>query len=57
MFVVEADESDGSFTAFTPDVAVITNVEPDHLDHHGTEEAYRAVFARVRRPDPAGRHA
>jgi UDP-N-acetylmuramate--alanine ligase len=45
VFVVEADESDGSFTAFTPDVAVITNVEPDHLDHHGTEEAYRAVFA------------
>ncbi len=45
MFVVEADESDGSFTAFTPDVAVITNVEPDHLDHHGTEQAYRAVFA------------
>ena len=45
VFVVEADESDGSFTAFTPDVAVITNVEPDHLDHHGTEQAYRAVFA------------
>jgi UDP-N-acetylmuramate--alanine ligase len=44
VFVVEADESDGSFTAFTPDVAVVTNVEPDHLDHHGTEQAYRAVF-------------
>ena len=25
---------------------MITNVEPDHLDHHGTEEAYRAVFAQ-----------
>ena len=35
--VVEADESDGSFTAFAPDVAVVTNVEPDRLDHHGTE--------------------
>jgi UDP-N-acetylmuramate--alanine ligase len=45
VFVVEADESDGSFTAFAPDVAVVTNVEPDHLDHHGTEQAYRAVFA------------
>ncbi|HEX8518963.1 MAG TPA: UDP-N-acetylmuramate--L-alanine ligase [Pseudonocardia sp.] len=45
LFVVEADESDGSFTAFAPDVAVVTNVEPDHLDHHGTEQAYRAVFA------------
>ena len=44
VFVVEADESDGSFTAYAPDVAVVTNVEPDHLDHHGTEEAYRAVF-------------
>ncbi|MDT7580673.1 MAG: UDP-N-acetylmuramate--alanine ligase, partial [Pseudonocardiales bacterium] len=55
VFVVEADESDGSFTAFTPDVAVITNVEPDHLDHHGTEEAYRSVFAAfVDRIPPAG---
>jgi UDP-N-acetylmuramate--alanine ligase len=45
VFVVEADESDGSFTAFAPAVAVVTNVEPDHLDHHGTEQAYRAVFA------------
>ncbi|GAA4884717.1 UDP-N-acetylmuramate--L-alanine ligase [Pseudonocardia benzenivorans] len=44
VFVVEADESDGSFTAYAPEVAVVTNVEPDHLDHHGTEEAYRAVF-------------
>jgi UDP-N-acetylmuramate--alanine ligase len=55
VFVVEADESDGSFTAFTPDVAVVTNVEPDHLDHHGTEEAYRAVFAQfVDRIRPGG---
>ncbi len=55
VFVVEADESDGSFTAFAPDVAVVTNVEPDHLDHHGTEEAYRAVFAAfVDRIAPGG---
>ena len=55
VFVVEADESDGSFTAFAPDVAVITNVEPDHLDHHGTEQAYRAVFsAFVDRITPGG---
>ncbi|GAA4986631.1 UDP-N-acetylmuramate--L-alanine ligase [Pseudonocardia tropica] len=46
VFVVEADESDGSFTAFAPSVAIVTNVEPDHLDHHGDEAAYRAVFAR-----------
>jgi len=44
VFVVEADESDGSFTAYAPLVAVVTNVEPDHLDHHGSEAAYRAVF-------------
>jgi UDP-N-acetylmuramate--alanine ligase len=55
VFVVEADESDGSFTAFAPDVAVVTNVEPDHLDHHGTEQAYRAVFvAFVDRLTPGG---
>jgi len=34
IFVAEADESDGSFLAFTPSVAVVTNVEADHLDHH-----------------------
>jgi UDP-N-acetylmuramate--alanine ligase len=44
IFVAEADESDGSFLAFSPSVAVVTNVEVDHLDHHGTVEAYNAVF-------------
>ncbi|WP_092532112.1 UDP-N-acetylmuramate--L-alanine ligase [Amycolatopsis arida] len=44
VFVAEADESDGSFLSYTPSVAVVTNVEPDHLDHHGTAEAYTAVF-------------
>ncbi|MGB3440249.1 MAG: UDP-N-acetylmuramate--L-alanine ligase [Actinophytocola sp.] len=44
IFVAEADESDGSFLAFSPSVAVVTNVEADHLDHHGTVEAYNAVF-------------
>src|SRR5699024_514651 len=46
VFVAEADESDGSFLAFEPDGAIITTVEPDHLDHHGTPEAYAAVFER-----------
>ncbi|ONF71502.1 UDP-N-acetylmuramate--L-alanine ligase [Amycolatopsis keratiniphila] len=45
VFVAEADESDGSFLAYSPSVAVVTNVEPDHLDHHGTAEAYVSVFA------------
>jgi UDP-N-acetylmuramate--alanine ligase len=44
IFVAEADESDGSFLAFTPAVAVVTNVEADHLDHHGSPAAYTAVF-------------
>ncbi len=44
VFVAEADESDGSFLAYRPDVAVVSNVEADHLDHHGTVEAYVAVF-------------
>ncbi|WP_264081665.1 UDP-N-acetylmuramate--L-alanine ligase [Gandjariella thermophila] len=55
LFVAEADESDGSFLAFTPSVAVVTNVEADHLDHHGTVDAYVAVFdAFVTRIGPGG---
>ncbi|MFN2540221.1 MAG: UDP-N-acetylmuramate--L-alanine ligase [Mycobacteriales bacterium] len=44
LFVVEADESDGSFLAYHPHAAIVTNLEPDHLDHHGTAEAYEQVF-------------
>jgi UDP-N-acetylmuramate--L-alanine ligase len=43
-FVAEADESDGSFLMLSPDAAVITNIEADHLDNYGTAEAYRASF-------------
>jgi UDP-N-acetylmuramate--alanine ligase len=43
-FVVEADESDGSFLAYHPQVAVVTNVEPDHLDHYGTQAAFEQAF-------------
>jgi UDP-N-acetylmuramate--alanine ligase len=43
-FVAEADESDGSFLMLSPDAAVITNVDADHLDNYGTVEAYRASF-------------
>ncbi|WP_308200268.1 UDP-N-acetylmuramate--L-alanine ligase [Cellulomonas wangsupingiae] len=45
-FVAEADESDGSFLAYEPLVAVVTNVEPDHLDHYGTRERFEAAFER-----------
>ncbi len=44
LFVVEADESDGSFLAYRPQGAIVTNVEPDHLDHHGTGAAYVQAF-------------
>jgi UDP-N-acetylmuramate--alanine ligase len=50
-FVAEADESDGSFLLLSPDVAVITNVEADHLDHYGSladiEAAFTAFGRRV----------
>jgi UDP-N-acetylmuramate--alanine ligase len=42
--VVEADESDGTFLALVPDIAVVTNVEADHLDHYGSFAAVRAAF-------------
>ncbi|WP_430867017.1 UDP-N-acetylmuramate--L-alanine ligase [Demequina aurantiaca] len=44
--VVEADESDGSFLRYDADVAILTNVEPDHLDFYGTVEAMEDAFAR-----------
>ncbi len=43
--VVEADESDGTFLHLVPDIAVVTNVEADHLDHYGSFEAVRTAFA------------
>ncbi|NDL59191.1 UDP-N-acetylmuramate--L-alanine ligase [Phytoactinopolyspora mesophila] len=44
LFVAEADESDASFLAYDPEVAIVTNLEADHLDHYGTDEAYIAAF-------------
>jgi UDP-N-acetylmuramate--alanine ligase len=44
-FVVEADESDGSGFALPHAAAVVTNVEPDHLEYHGTVENLHAAFA------------
>ena len=43
-FVAEADESDGSLLEYTPDVAVVTNIETDHLDFYGSPDAYVEVF-------------
>ena len=53
-FVVEADESDGSFLAYGPDVAVVTNVQPDHLDFYGTPEAVEAAYATFAETVTAG---
>jgi len=43
--VAEADESDGSFLHLSPVLAVVTNVEAEHLDHHGSVEALEDAFA------------
>jgi UDP-N-acetylmuramate--alanine ligase len=44
IFVVEADESDGSFLLYETAVALITNVDADHLDHYGSHEAFDEAF-------------
>jgi UDP-N-acetylmuramate--alanine ligase len=44
LFVVEADESDGTFLLYDTAVALITNVDADHLDHYGTHEAFDEAF-------------
>lgn len=52
--VVEADEYQRAFHAYDPDVAVITNVDADHLDLYGTREAYAEAFAVFARRTRAG---
>jgi len=42
--VVEADESDGTFLKLRSTAAVVTNIDPEHLDHYGTFEALKAAF-------------
>ena len=43
--VAEADESDGSFLHLAPVIAVVTNIDPEHLDHYGSEAALHAAFS------------
>ena len=45
LFVIEADESDGTFLLYDTSIALITNVDPDHLDHYGTDDAFYDAFA------------
>ena len=42
--VAEADESDGSFLRLAPVISIVTNIDPEHLDHYGTTEALREAF-------------
>ena len=45
-FIIEADESDGSGFALGHTIGLVTNVEPDHLEFYGSEQAMRDAFAR-----------
>ncbi|MBS0185390.1 MAG: UDP-N-acetylmuramate--L-alanine ligase [Proteobacteria bacterium] len=42
--VIESDESDGSFVDLSPTVAVVTNIDPEHLEHYGSFEALKEAF-------------
>ena len=44
ILVAEADESDGSFLALSPAIAVVTNIDHEHMDHYGDMEAIRETF-------------
>ena len=53
--VLEADEYAGAFLEYTPRIALITNIEADHLDYYGTEERLRAAFKQfAERVKPEG---
>ena len=43
-FVIEADESDGSFLVYPTSIGLITNIDSDHLDHYGSEDAFDDAF-------------
>ncbi|MEL6473336.1 MAG: UDP-N-acetylmuramate--L-alanine ligase [Pseudomonadota bacterium] len=42
--VVEADESDGTFAKLYPTAAIVTNIDPEHMEHYGSMENLRAAF-------------
>jgi len=44
LLVAEADESDGSFLRLTPTIAVVTNIDPEHLDHYRNLEEIKEAF-------------
>ena len=52
--VLEADESDGTFLHLAPEIAVVTNVEPDHLDYYGDFDHLVDAFDRFLASASAG---
>ncbi len=46
LLVAEADESDGSFLRLTPTIAVVTNIDPEHLDFYGNHETLKEAFVQ-----------
>ena len=50
--VVEADESDGSFNRLPADLAIVTNIDPEHMDHWGNFDALRAGLLQLRLEHP-----
>jgi UDP-N-acetylmuramate--alanine ligase len=54
--VVEADEYDRAFLSYTPDVAVVLNIEPDHMDIYGTEDELTSAFGQFMAAAPADGH-
>ena len=46
LVVIEADESDGTFLLYETSIALITNIDADHLDHYGNADAFDDAFAR-----------
>ncbi len=44
MLVAEADESDGTFLLLSPAIAVVTNIDPEHLDYYGDMDRVRGAF-------------
>lgn len=52
VLVAEADESDGTFLLLHPNIAVVTNIEPDHLDHYGNFDRIKEAFEQYFRQIP-----